>query len=65
MKISCLTYDILLKHSGLLPKPTDDFPVLEFKEGDEAIVVRPTEQSYVFHDGKWEPKEYENESVYR
>lgn len=65
MKISCLTYEILLQHSGLAPKPNDGFPVFEIKEGDEAIIVRPTERCCVFHNGKWELKENENESIYR
>lgn len=49
---SCLTYDILLQDSGLLPKPREDWNVFEPKKGDIAHVDED-DSDYEFDGKEW------------
>lgn len=49
---SCLTYEILLQDSGLLPKPREDWNVFEPKKGDIAHVDED-DSDYEFDGKEW------------
>lgn len=49
---SCLTYEILLQDSGLLPKPREDWNVFSPAEGDIAHVDED-DSDYGWDGTKW------------